>query len=68
MAMGKKAYPRATVKKVIKAHSNMTMSKNADVTIFLNYVLFMETYAPFFEAHYSYLAASLHAGEQRLTY
>ncbi|KAG5921312.1 hypothetical protein E4U31_002112 [Claviceps sp. LM219 group G6] len=43
MAMGKKAYPRATVKKVIKAHSNMTMSKNADVTIFLNYVLFMET-------------------------
>ncbi|KAG6299149.1 hypothetical protein E4U09_000166 [Claviceps aff. purpurea] len=63
MAMGKKAYPRATVKKVIKAHSNMTMSKNADVTIFLNYVLFMETYAPSFEAHCSYLAASLHTDE-----
>ncbi|KAG6041958.1 hypothetical protein E4U41_000073 [Claviceps citrina] len=48
MALGKKAYPRATVKKIIKAHSNMTMSKNADVTVFLNYVLFMETYASFF--------------------
>ncbi|KAG6016533.1 hypothetical protein E4U43_003572 [Claviceps pusilla] len=43
MAMGRKAYPRATIKKVIKAHSNMAMTKNADVTIFLNYVLFMET-------------------------
>ncbi len=62
MALGKKAYPRATVKKIIKAHSNMNVKKNADVTvrkrvssehksrdtnatkIFLNYVLFMETY------------------------
>ncbi|KAK8920453.1 hypothetical protein MANI_009735 [Metarhizium anisopliae] len=43
MALGKKAYPRATVKKIIKAHSNMNVKKNADVTIFLNYVLFMET-------------------------
>ncbi|EXU99526.1 Inner kinetochore subunit wip1 [Metarhizium brunneum] len=43
MALGKKAYPRATVKKIIKAHSNMSVKKNADVTIFLNYVLFMET-------------------------
>lgn len=65
MALGKKPYPRATVKKIIKAHSNMSVKKNADVTvrketrvssesksgntnmskIFLNYVLFMETYA-----------------------
>ncbi|TWU78892.1 hypothetical protein ED733_007789 [Metarhizium rileyi] len=43
MALGKKAYPRVTVKKIIKAHSNMSVKKNADVTIFLNYVLFMET-------------------------
>ncbi|GAB0135937.1 hypothetical protein EsDP_00004257 [Epichloe bromicola] len=43
MAIGKKAYPRATVKKIIKAHSNMAIKKSADVTIFLNYVLFMET-------------------------
>ncbi|KAG5927252.1 hypothetical protein E4U42_002403 [Claviceps africana] len=33
IAMAKKAYPRATVKKIIKAHSNMAMSKNADVTV-----------------------------------
>lgn len=65
MALGKKPYPKATVKKIIKAHSNHNIKKNADVTvwfgprchivmmctahvysqIFLNYVLFMETYA-----------------------
>ncbi|TQS32523.1 hypothetical protein Golomagni_07157 [Golovinomyces magnicellulatus] len=42
MAPGK-AYPRATIKKIIKAHSDHNIKKNADVTIFLNYVLFMET-------------------------
>ncbi len=68
MALGKKAYPKATVKKIIKAHSDRNIKKNADVTvrsfqpqtrlcpgrraadssqIFLNYVLFMETYASF---------------------
>lgn len=63
MALGKKPYPKATVKKIIKAHSNHNIKKNADVTvrvdrlaiatchanvymlqIFLDYVLFMETY------------------------
>ncbi|KAI1039289.1 hypothetical protein LB505_007415 [Fusarium chuoi] len=44
MALGKKPYPKATVKKIIKAHSNHNLKKNADVTIFLDYVLFMETY------------------------
>lgn len=64
MALGKKAYPKATVKKIIKAHSNHNLKKNADVTvghrqlrssrdramlmltlqIFLDYVLFMESY------------------------
>ncbi|KAF4989836.1 hypothetical protein FGRMN_8859, partial [Fusarium graminum] len=43
MALGKKPYPKATVKKIIKAHSNHNIKKNADVTIFLDYVLFMET-------------------------
>ncbi|KAK0389947.1 hypothetical protein NLU13_3520 [Sarocladium strictum] len=42
MALAKKAYPKATLKKIIKAHSNRNIKKNADVTIFLNYVLFME--------------------------
>lgn len=26
-------YPRATVKKIVKAHSNCNVSKNADVTV-----------------------------------
>ncbi|KAH7320199.1 hypothetical protein B0I35DRAFT_430843 [Stachybotrys elegans] len=43
MALGKKAYPKATVKKIIKAHSGTNIKKNADITVFLNYVLFMET-------------------------
>lgn len=33
MALGKKPYPKATVKKIIKAHSNHNIKKNADVTV-----------------------------------
>lgn len=33
MAPGQKMYPRATVKKIVKAHSNCNVSKNADVTV-----------------------------------
>ncbi|KAJ9161010.1 hypothetical protein NKR19_g2707 [Coniochaeta hoffmannii] len=43
MAPGQKLYPRATVKKIVKAHSNCNVSKNVDVTIFLDYVLFMQS-------------------------
>ncbi|ODA82050.1 hypothetical protein RJ55_00555 [Drechmeria coniospora] len=43
MALGNKAYPRATVNKIVKAHSNLSVKKNASVTVLLNYVLFMET-------------------------
>ncbi|GAP88943.1 putative histone-fold containing protein [Rosellinia necatrix] len=43
MAPGKKMYPRATVKKIVKAHSKCNVSKNVDVMIFLDYVLFMQT-------------------------
>ncbi|KAK4640195.1 hypothetical protein QC761_604860 [Podospora bellae-mahoneyi] len=39
---GHKLYPRATVKKIVKAHSNCSVSKNADVMIFLDYMLFMQ--------------------------
>ncbi|EAT91343.1 hypothetical protein HBI56_015750 [Parastagonospora nodorum] len=35
-------YPRGTVKKIVKAHANRPLSKNVDVLIFLNYVLFMQ--------------------------
>lgn len=33
MAPGQKLYPRATVKKIIKAHSDCNVSKNADVMV-----------------------------------
>ncbi|KAL2171854.1 hypothetical protein VTG60DRAFT_1551 [Thermothelomyces hinnuleus] len=39
---GQKLYPRATVKKIVKAHSNCDVSKNADVMMFLDYMLFMQ--------------------------
>ncbi|RAH44248.1 uncharacterized protein BO95DRAFT_416865 [Aspergillus brunneoviolaceus CBS 621.78] len=42
MAATQKLYPRATVKRVVKAHSNRNVSKNADVLIFLDYMLFMQ--------------------------
>ncbi|KAL1795412.1 hypothetical protein ACET3X_005636 [Alternaria dauci] len=35
-------YPRGTVKKIVKAHSNRQMSKNVDILIYLNYALFMQ--------------------------
>ncbi|OQE22114.1 hypothetical protein PENFLA_c013G04322 [Penicillium flavigenum] len=37
-----KLYPRATVKRIVKAHSNRSVSKNADILIFLDYILFMQ--------------------------
>ncbi|POS73734.1 hypothetical protein DHEL01_v207873 [Diaporthe helianthi] len=43
MAPGQKMYPRATVKKIVKAHSNCMVSKNVDVTMFLDYIIFMQT-------------------------
>ncbi|KAL1896822.1 hypothetical protein Sste5346_004455 [Sporothrix stenoceras] len=43
MAPGQKMYPRATVKKIVKAHANTNLSRNADVVIFLDYLLFMQT-------------------------
>ncbi|KAI6708975.1 hypothetical protein B2J93_1951 [Marssonina coronariae] len=42
MAAGQKLYPRATVKKIVKAHSKRNISKNADVLIFLDYALFLK--------------------------
>ncbi|EGR48580.1 hypothetical protein MKX07_000156 [Trichoderma sp. CBMAI-0711] len=41
MVAGKKPYPKATLKKIVKAHSGMNVRKNTDITIYLNYVLFM---------------------------
>ncbi|KAG9201867.1 hypothetical protein G6514_005284 [Epicoccum nigrum] len=35
-------YPRGTLKKIIKAHANRPLSKNVDILIYLNYILFMQ--------------------------
>ncbi|KAJ6010573.1 transcriptional regulator family: Histone-like TF [Penicillium sp. IBT 35674x] len=42
MAATQKLYPRGTVKRIVKAHSNKSVSKNADILIFLDYMLFMQ--------------------------
>ncbi|MCJ1324274.1 hypothetical protein MMC10_000936 [Thelotrema lepadinum] len=42
MARNQKLYPRATVKRIVKAHSNKGLTKNADILIFLDYCLFMQ--------------------------
>lgn len=33
MAPGQKMYPRATVKKIVKAHTKCNVSKNVDVMV-----------------------------------
>ncbi|TLD25370.1 hypothetical protein PspLS_05982 [Pyricularia sp. CBS 133598] len=43
MTPGRKLYPRATVKKIIKAESDCNVSKDADVTIFVDYIRFLQT-------------------------
>ncbi|KAG0635772.1 hypothetical protein HOY80DRAFT_980398 [Tuber brumale] len=35
-------YPRSNLKRIVKAHSNLRISKNADIMIYLDYVLFMQ--------------------------
>lgn len=42
MAPAQKLYPRATIKRIIKAHSKRNLSKNVDILIFLDYVLFLQ--------------------------
>ncbi|PGH15486.1 hypothetical protein AJ80_05503 [Polytolypa hystricis UAMH7299] len=37
-----KLYPRATVKRIVKAHSRRSISKNADILVFLDYMLFLQ--------------------------
>ncbi|XPS67763.1 hypothetical protein M3J09_000061 [Ascochyta lentis] len=40
--MAATAYPRSTVKKIVKAHANRSLSRDVDVLIYLNYLLFMQ--------------------------
>ncbi|RMZ91194.1 hypothetical protein DV736_g1581, partial [Chaetothyriales sp. CBS 134916] len=37
-----RCYPRANVRKIIKGHSQKTISKGADALIYLDYVLFIQ--------------------------
>ena len=38
----KTLYPRSVIKRTIKAHSGLRLSKNADILIFLDYTLFLQ--------------------------
>lgn len=44
MAGVQSLYPRNTVKRIVKAHSNRALSKNADILIFVDYMLFMQKF------------------------
>jgi predicted RNA binding protein YcfA (HicA-like mRNA interferase family) len=43
MASGK-SYPRATLRKILKAHSRKKVGKGVDSLVYLDYVLFIEEY------------------------
>ncbi|CAG8485423.1 3250_t:CDS:2 [Ambispora leptoticha] len=38
-------FPRATLKRIIKSHHNKALTKNVDVMIYLDYVLFLQRLA-----------------------
>ncbi|CAG8448907.1 4768_t:CDS:2 [Scutellospora calospora] len=38
-------FPRATLKKIIKSHYNKALTKNVDVMIYLDYILFLQRLA-----------------------
>ncbi|KAM0264747.1 hypothetical protein ACHAQJ_000572 [Trichoderma viride] len=61
MAVGRKPYPKAILKKIVKAHSGMKLKKNTDITIYLNYMMFMNTLVREAAIH------AKRAGEKRLT-
>ncbi|QKX64307.1 uncharacterized protein TRUGW13939_11481 [Talaromyces rugulosus] len=42
MVVTQKLYPRATVKRIVKAHAGRNISKHTDVLVFLDYMLFMQ--------------------------
>lgn len=42
MAPSQSLYPRSTLKRIIKAHSDRSLSKNVDIMIFLDYTLFLQ--------------------------
>ncbi|KAI9673331.1 MAG: hypothetical protein M1829_004097 [Trizodia sp. TS-e1964] len=43
MAATQKLYPRTTIKRIVKAHTKKSVTKNVDVLIFLDYAVFLQT-------------------------
>ncbi|KAF8468301.1 hypothetical protein BDZ91DRAFT_722400 [Kalaharituber pfeilii] len=41
-SMNTKLYPRSVVKRIVKAHTKCKVSKNVDVLLYLDYVLFLQ--------------------------
>jgi hypothetical protein len=44
MGSSNKVYPRATLRKILKAHSRKNISRGVDSLVYLDYVLFIEEY------------------------
>jgi len=42
MASSRRAYPRATLRKILKAHTNKNVSRRTDTLVYLDYILFMQ--------------------------
>ncbi|TGZ77730.1 hypothetical protein EX30DRAFT_343795 [Ascodesmis nigricans] len=40
--MPKTPYPRPTLRRLIKAHTNLPQTKNTDILVYLDYVLFLQ--------------------------
>lgn len=43
MAATKKAFPRATLRKILKAHTNKNISRDVDTLVYLDFVLFVQS-------------------------
>lgn len=42
MAATKKSYPRATIRKIVRAHSDKNVARDLDALLYLDYILFMQ--------------------------
>ncbi|KAK5075813.1 hypothetical protein LTR70_009938 [Exophiala xenobiotica] len=42
MASSRRAYPRATLRKILQAHTNKNVSRRTDTLVYLDYILFMQ--------------------------
>lgn len=67
MAAAQKLYPRGTVKRIVKAHSNRSVSKNADILVRgrpdmkpLYYPVANPSYIDLFGLHAIYARVRLH--------